>query len=76
MMVTVADIPSGPDNWAPMSPEPPCIDQPSGTATVITGATESATLATMATGGRSPGAQVTVPAGIGVVLVGTTPKSG
>src|SRR5690349_19362668 len=76
-MRTVADIPSGPANRAPTSPDPPCIDHPSGTATVRTGAAGSPTLATRPIVGRCSGPQVTAPAGAGALpVVGSTPKSG
>src|SRR4029077_16526734 len=50
-IVTVADIPSGPAILPPISPEPADIDQPSGTPTVIFGASGSLTWAAI----RTPG---------------------
>src|SRR5258705_2910975 len=73
-MMTVADIPSGPASWPPISPEPADIDQPSGTPTVILGAAGSSTRAVIRTPGLIGCEQAMVFGGTGALLVGTTPN--
>src|SRR4051794_25132185 len=72
-MVTVANMPSGPCNRRPTSPEPGNCDQPSGTATVTVGAAGSDTCATADTAGSTGSGQPTVAAGTGLRVVVTMP---
>src|SRR5258705_1835273 len=74
-IVTVADIPSGPVSWPPISPEPADIDQPSGTPTVILGACGALTSAAIRTPGLIGCEQATAFGGTGARLVGTTPNA-
>ena len=73
VMVTVANMPSGPSMRRPTSPELGFTVQPSGTATVIVGAAGSDTCATADTAGLTGCEQLTVSAGTGVREVVTMP---
>jgi hypothetical protein len=72
-IVTVADVPPGPANFPPTSPDPRVIDQPWGTPTVTRGAFGSSTLTANPTGGLTGCEQVMVFGGTGIRVVGTTP---
>src|SRR5258708_37723017 len=73
-IVTVAVIPSGPASLPPISPEVADIDQPSGTPTVIFGASGSLTWATIRTAGLIGCEQAIVIGGTRPLFVGTTPN--